>query len=80
MNPKIPLELFLPPPGRKWAHINAIVTQDHRGLNNGVFALRVNSWSVWLMSSTLSTKHFMPNLKLRIGDQSAMEYWVQAVR
>lgn len=79
MNPKIPLEIFLPPED-KWGHIHALVTNDHRGLNNGVFFLRVHEWSVWLMTATLGLEIYQPDVELEFGDQSAMGIWVKDVR
>lgn len=79
MNPNIPLEIFLPP-SPKWDHIHAIVTNDHRGLNNGVFFLRVHEYSVWLMNSCLNTQIHQPDLELEFGDQSALQYWLNLER
>lgn len=79
MNPKIPLEIFLPPK-HNYSHINALVTNDHRGLNNGVFFLRVNEWSVWLMDACLGTEVTDPKLKLKHDDQSALEHWLEKDR
>jgi hypothetical protein len=78
MNPKIPLEIFLPPE-EEWNHIHALVTNDHRGLNNGVFFLRVHEWSVWLMTACLGTEIFDPEIELEFGDQSAMGMWLKKV-
>lgn len=78
MNPKIPLEIFLPPEDG-WSHIHALVTNDHRGLNNGVFFLRVHEWSVWMMTACLGTEIFDPDIELEFGDQSAMGMWVKKV-
>ncbi|KAJ9664190.1 hypothetical protein H2198_000408 [Neophaeococcomyces mojaviensis] len=75
MNPNIPLEIFLPPEN-KWDHVHAIMTNDHRGLNNGVFFLKVHEWSVWLMNSCLNTQIHEPSLELEFGDQSALQYWL----
>ncbi|RDW59470.1 hypothetical protein BP6252_12557 [Coleophoma cylindrospora] len=73
MNYKIPLEIFLPP--RTHSHINCMVTNDHRGLNNGVFFLRVCDWSVWLMTACLGYQNAgcRPPGKLRTEDQGALE-------
>lgn len=71
MNPYIPLEIFLPPEP-EWSHINALVTNDHHGLNNGVFFLRVHEWSVWLMAATVAWKIYKPDVPLRFHDQSAL--------
>ena len=71
MNQEIPLEIFLP--GDEWDDIHCLVTNDFHGLNNGVFFLRVHEWSVWLISAVLSTKVWQPKVKLRWGDQTALE-------
>lgn len=80
LNPHIPLELFLPPNTNttKWNHLRAIVCQDHKGLNTGVFALKVDKWSVNLLAATLSFRLSLPHIKLKYNDQSAMEYWLQS--
>lgn len=80
LNPHIPLSLFLPPTANtaKWNHLRAIVTQDHKGLNTGVFALKVDKWSVNLLAATLSFRLSFPNIKLKYNDQSAMEFWLQS--
>jgi hypothetical protein len=81
MNYKIPLEIFLPPPNL-YPHINCLVTDDHRGLNNGVFFLRVNDWSVWLMTAVLGYQkaNCRPAGKLRTQDQGALENIIKEVR
>jgi len=79
MNPNIPLEIFLPPT-EEWSHIHCVVTNDHRGLNNGVFFLRVHEWSVWLMNACLGTETFDPAMRLEFGDQSALMYWLDQER
>lgn len=79
MNPNIPLEIFLPP-DPEWGHINAVMTNDHRGLNNGVFFLRVHPWSVWLMNACLNTQVHDPEVKLEFEDQSALQYWLNQER
>ena len=79
MNPKIPLEIFLPP-SNDWSHINALVTNDNRGLHAGVFFLRVTVWSVWLMNACLGTETFAPDLQVSSGDQAALMYWLNSDR
>jgi hypothetical protein len=78
MNPNIPLEIFLPPEP-EWSHINALVTNDHHGLNNGVFFLRVNEWSVWLMAATVAWKIYKPDIPLRFHDQTALGFLLDTV-
>lgn len=78
MNPHIPLEIFLPPEPA-WSHINALVTNDHHGLNNGVFFLRVHEWSVWLMAATVAWKVYKPEVPLRFHDQTALGHLLETV-
>jgi len=78
MNPNVPLEIFLPPEP-EWSHINALVTNDHHGLNNGVFFLRVNEWSVWLMAATVAWKIYKPDIPLRFHDQTALGILLETV-
>ena len=72
MNPKIPLHIFLPPQS-DFAHINILVTNDHQGLNNGVFFIRVDVWSAELISAVVAWKTFRPEIRLKFNDQSALE-------
>jgi hypothetical protein len=78
MNPHIPLEIFLPPEP-EWSHIHALVTNDHHGLNNGVFFLRVHEWSVWLMAATVAWKIYKPNVPLHFHDQTALGHLLDTV-
>lgn len=75
MNPNIPLDIFLPP-AKDWEHIHAVMTNDHRGLNNGVFFLRIHPWSVSLMNACMNTPIHDPTVELEFEDQSALQYWL----
>lgn len=79
MNPNIPLEAFLPPEP-DFGHVNVLVTRDRNGLNNGVFFIRVHSWSFKLFASALSIREYMPDLELKYTEQSAMEQVITRVR
>lgn len=57
-----------PPP-----KVNLIATNDMNGLNNGIFLLRVNHWSVSLFTAILAYRHYNPGVKLKFTEQSAME-------
>ena len=59
MNPQIPLEIFIPPSDFK--HIHWIAGKDYNGLNAGVFLLRVNTWSLDLLTRTMTYKHYHPS-------------------
>ena len=70
MNPNVPLEIFLPPPA--FSHIHLLVTADPHGLNNGVFFIKVHSWSVELISAVVAYQYFHPETELQYRDQSAL--------
>lgn len=73
LNPHIPIELFLPPPGPEFEDIHLIYSSDWNGLNNGIFPVRVNSWAVQLFSAITSYRHYRPDGNLQFRDQSAMD-------
>ncbi|EEY23559.1 galactosyl transferase GMA12/MNN10 family protein [Verticillium alfalfae VaMs.102] len=54
-------------------NINLLATKDWNGLNNGVFLMRVNRWSVDLFSAILALRHYRPDADLPFTEQSAME-------
>ncbi|OAL33817.1 hypothetical protein AYO20_06828 [Fonsecaea nubica] len=74
LNPKIPLEIYLPPADVRG--VNFLCGNDHNGLNDGAFLLRVNDYSVHLLASSLSVETFRPNVDLRYSEQSAIEHVV----
>lgn len=71
LNPQIPLEIFLPP-SPDFDDVNIVLTEDHQGLNNGVFPVRVTQWSVDLFTAIVAYRHFKPNDELTFRDQTAM--------
>lgn len=73
LNPHIPIEVFLPPPGSEFENIHLMFSNDWNGLNNGVFPVRVNQWSVNLFSAITSFRHYRPDTSLQFRDQSAMD-------
>ncbi|KAJ5726493.1 galactosyl transferase GMA12/MNN10 family protein [Penicillium malachiteum] len=84
MNLNLPLEVFLPPPNLPDVHM--LVSQDQNGINNGVFFIRVHSWSFELLNSALAYPRLNKNTQLPFGDQSALgkvleenEYFSQSV-
>lgn len=76
LNPLIPIELFLPPLG-EWDDVHVMVTNDWNGLNNGVFPIRVSTWSVTLFSAIVAFRHYRPTQQLTFRDQSAMDLLIQ---
>ncbi|KAL2760064.1 glycosyltransferase family 34 protein [Sodiomyces alcalophilus JCM 7366] len=50
-----------------------LYTNDMLGLNNGVFLIRVSSWSVNLMTAVLGFRFLRPTVELDYLDQTAME-------
>lgn len=73
LNPYIPIEVFLPPPGSEFEDIHLMYSNDWNGLNNGVFPVRVSQWSVQLFSAITSFRHYRPDDPLQFRDQSAMD-------
>lgn len=73
LNPYIPIDVFLPPPGSEFEDIHLMYSNDWNGLNNGVFPVRVNQWSVQLFSAITSFRHYRPDDPLQFRDQSAMD-------
>ena len=73
LNPYIPIEVFLPPPGSEFDDIHLVYSNDWNGLNNGVFPVRVNQWAVELFSAIVSFRHYRPKDPLIFRDQSAMD-------
>lgn len=87
MNPNIPLDVFLPPSDGSgegghggFEHINAIVTRDRNGLNNGVFFVRVSEWSLKMFASALSVREYERGVELKYSEQSGMERVIERVR
>ncbi|KAF1996219.1 glycosyltransferase family 34 protein [Amniculicola lignicola CBS 123094] len=72
MNPQIALDIFLPPEPQ-FSNIHLIATNDHNGLNNGVFFVRVSPWAFKLFASALSIPEYQPEIPLKYSEQSAME-------
>ncbi|KAL4753661.1 hypothetical protein BDW72DRAFT_190869 [Aspergillus terricola var. indicus] len=72
INSLIPLELFLPPSVLDEIHM--VASKDHKGLNTGIFFLRVHEWSVRFLIETLAYPIYNPGVDLGLQvDQSAME-------
>jgi len=71
LNQKTPVEAFLP--GPEWDEdLHFLVSNDFNGLNDGVFFIRVHTWSVDFMSALMAYRHFNPNTTLFWHEQSAM--------
>ena len=70
INPNIPAESFLPPVGFERIHL--LLTEDASGLSDGVFFIRINTWSVEFLSSILAFPQYRPDTPLPLREQSAM--------
>ncbi|KJZ76140.1 hypothetical protein HIM_04596 [Hirsutella minnesotensis 3608] len=53
--------------------INLLIANDHNGLNDGTFLLRVNQWSIDLISDILAFPRYKPDVHLPFSEQTAME-------
>jgi len=70
MNQEIPLEIFEPP--SDFSHINWLAGKDYNGLNAGVFLIRVNQWSLNLLTRVMTHKHFFPEEDYTFEEQSIL--------
>ncbi len=70
MNQYVPLEIFEPP--SDYSHINWIAAKDFNGLNAGIFLLRVNRWSLNLLTRTATHKHYHPGEDFTFEEQSIL--------
>ncbi|GAM88644.1 hypothetical protein ANO11243_066780 [Dothideomycetidae sp. 11243] len=76
LNPSIPIELFLPP-SPELDDIHLVILNDQNKLNNGVFPIRVNQWSVDLFTAVVNFRRDRPDAALQSNDQSAMDILLQ---
>jgi hypothetical protein len=74
LNPNVPIEVFLPPPGPEFEDVHLLYSNDWNGLNNGVFPVRVNRWAIELFTAIVAYRHYKPEVPLTFRDQSAMDY------
>ena len=70
MNPKISLDVFLPP--AEFSHIHFLATEGEHGLNTGVFFIKVHPWSIGLLSAIIAFPGYRSDVQLAESDQSAM--------
>ena len=73
LNPNVPIETFLPPPGSEFEDVHLLYSNDWNGLNNGVFPVRVSQWAVKLFTAIVAYRHYKPDMPLVFRDQSAMD-------
>ena len=73
LNPHVPIETFLPPPGNEFEDVHLLYSNDWNGLNNGVFPVRVSQWAIKLFTAIVAYRHYKPDTPLVFRDQSAMD-------
>lgn len=74
LNYEMPIEAFLPPwQDPELKDISIVVTNDFNGLNNGVFAVRVDALTAELFAGILAFRDLQPETYLQWEDQSAMD-------
>ncbi|KAL4794580.1 hypothetical protein BDV19DRAFT_390181 [Aspergillus venezuelensis] len=72
INPAIPLDIFLPPPDLSDTHL--VATKHHKGLNTGIFFMRVHQWLVRMLVESMGYPIYNPKVDLGVqADQTAME-------
>ena len=77
LNPNIPWSLFLPPPD--FSNVYFIGTRDWgggSGFNAGVFFIRVNEWSVKLLTEVSALPDLQPDVPLGYNAEQAAFKWV----
>ncbi|KAK3309814.1 galactosyl transferase GMA12/MNN10 family protein [Chaetomium strumarium] len=57
--------------------IHMLATKDWNGLNNGVFLVQVNRWSVDLFFAILAFRYYRPDVELTWSEQSAMGFLLE---
>jgi hypothetical protein len=78
MNPQISLDIFIPP-SPEFDDVHLLKTHDRHGLNNGVFLIKINDWSVKLLTAVLAFHHFRPVVELKYSEQSALDEMLKDV-
>jgi hypothetical protein len=76
-----PISSFLPPPkpgetgeiGEDHTQTHMLISNDMNGLNNGIFLMKVNHWSIQVLMDILAFSDFKPEVPLVYTEQSAME-------
>lgn len=77
MNPNVRSEEFIPPAG--FEEVYLLTTNDIFGLNNGVFLIKIDQWSVKLFTHTIAFPYYNPIVQLGNSDQTAMAFLLQDV-
>ncbi|OUM60214.1 glycosyltransferase family 34 protein, partial [Piromyces sp. E2] len=67
-NPNIKLEVFVP----KDDNIHFICATDYVGLNDGIFMIRVNSWSLNFMMRAMAYQYYHKEEDMYFADQAAL--------
>jgi hypothetical protein len=70
MNKEIPLEIFEPP--SDYSHVKYIAARDWNGLNAGVLLLKIDPWTVELLSRTMTYKHYHPDEQYVFEEQTIL--------
>ena len=75
MNPNVPWSTFLPP-ADSFSDIYIVGAKDWNSFNPGVFLIRVNGWSVKLLTQVYALKHIRTDIEFgNNADQDAL-IWV----
>ena len=73
LNHNVPWALFLPP--SDFSDIHLLMSSDMNGFNAGVFLIRVNAWSINLLTEATALPLLKPDLRLDFAEQTALS-WV----
>ncbi|KAL6721659.1 hypothetical protein ACLMJK_000763 [Lecanora helva] len=75
LNEDIPWSAFLPP-GDGFQHVHLIGAKDWNGFNSGVFFLRMNAWTVQMLTDALALPSLRKDIDLGYNTEQTALCWV----
>lgn len=80
LNQNIPWTAFLPP-GDGFQDVHFLVSKDMNGLNIGIFFVRVNDWTIKMLSDVLALPSLRPDVEIgHNAEQDAMRWVLEQSR
>ena len=76
LNPNIPWSLFLPP--SDFPDIHFLAGRDWVGFNAGVFFVRINEWSVKMLTEVSALPDLRPQVQLGYNAEQSAFQWVMS--
>ena len=75
LNENVPWTAFFPP-GDGFQHIHLVAAKDWNGFNSGVFFLRVNAWTVQMLTDVLALPSLRQDVNLGYNTEQTAMVWV----